>query len=387
MASYEDIRAYFDGTALFKDVVRIAARVPIVTGFTLDIDPLWGRLYDIENNLEDPHDPFRDNRFLYAALPSSSIPPPQPYGRGYRRRDLRKPVSMWKRETEIFRQNTGRERLPVTLTVVHRPLRAARPGERLEEDDTSLLQQLVQSILAVPVLVRIEERPRARLALASGDQITVPPTNSGTLGGVLNDQAGVSYGITCSHVVQTNDTVYDSGGNQIGICTADTRRVTLPSPRICDPVNLTAPHPIPSNGPDVNMLDCAVVLLLPTVTRPTIAGVAQALSPGQSVVHTGAATGTTRHWLGSLCLSYGFSSGGQDFCFRDAVELLPQPSGLFGHTVVPTQGDSGGWVLTDDQPPDWAGLFFGEDGRRGFLIRAKWVHEWAQQNTNSILTP
>jgi hypothetical protein len=161
MASYEDIRAYFDGTALFKDVVRIAARVPIVTGFTLDIDPLWGRLYDIENNLEDPHDPFRDNRFLYAALPSSSIPPPQPYGRGYRRRDLRKPVSMWKRETEIFRQNTGRERLPVTLTVVHRPLRAARPGERLEEDDTSLLQQLVQSILAVPVLVRIEERPRA----------------------------------------------------------------------------------------------------------------------------------------------------------------------------------------------------------------------------------
>lgn len=382
MASYEDIRAYFDESALLKEVVRNAARVPIVTGFTLDIDPLWSHLYDIENNLVDStHVPWG------GTLPPSSSLPFQPRDRGYRRRDLHKPVSLWKNETEITRQNTGRERLPVTLTVIHRPLRAARVGEHLDEDDTSLLQQLVRATLAFPVLVRIEERPRARLALASGDQITVPPTNSGTLGGVLNDQAGVSYGITCSHVAQTNDDVYDSGGNQIGICTADTQRVSLPNPLVCDPINLTAPHPIPSNGPDVNMLDCSVILLLSAVTRPTIAGIAQALSPGQSVVHTGASTGTTKHWLGSLCLSYGFSSGGQDFCFRDAVELVPQPSGLLGRTIVPTQGDSGGWVLTDDQPPDWAGLFFGEDGRRGFLIRAKWVHEWAQQSTNSILTP
>jgi hypothetical protein len=389
MASYEDIRAYFDESTLLQDVVRSAARVPIVTGFTLDIDPLWSRLYDIENDLVDPtHVPY-DTTLPPSSmtLPPSGILPFQLRDRGYRRRDLHKPLSSWKNETERIRKKTGRERLPVTLTVVHRPLRAARPGEHLDEDDTSLLQQLVRATSAVSVIVRIEERPRARLALASGDPITVPPTNSGTLGGVLNDQAGVLYGITCSHVAQTNDDVYDSGGNQIGICTADTRRVPLPNPRICDPVNLTAPNPIPSNGPDMNMLDCAVILLRSAVTRATIAGIAQALSPGQSVVHTGAVTGTTRHWLGSLCLSYGFSSSGQDFCFRDAVELVPQPSGLFGHTVVPTQGDSGGWVFTDDQPPDWAGLFFGEDGRRGFLIRAKWVHEWAQQRVNSILTP
>jgi hypothetical protein len=63
-----------------------------------------------------------------------------------------------------------------------------------------------------------------------------------------------------------------------------------------------------------------------------------------------------------LCLSYGFSCGGQNFCFRD-VELIPQPSGIFGRAIVPTQGDSGGWVLSDDQPAEWAGLFFGEDGK------------------------
>jgi hypothetical protein len=86
-------------------------------------------------------------------------------------------------------------------------------------------------------------------------------------------------------------------------------------------------------------------------------------------------------------LSYAFLGGGQKFCFLDVIELTPQPTGLLGRTLVPTLGDSGAWVLTDDQPPDWAGLFFGQDGKRGFAIRAKWVHEWAQTITSVVLTP
>jgi len=54
--------------------------------------------------------------------------------------------------------------------------------------------------------------------------------------------------------------------------------------------------------------------------------------------------------------------------------------------TVPTQGDSGGWVLTDDQPPRWAGLFFGEDGSRGFAIRASRVHDWAEKTVGQSLT-
>src|SRR6476620_6333010 len=146
MASYEDIRAYFDESTLLQDVVREAARFPIVTGFTLDIDPLWSHLYDIENNLVDrTHVP---PWAVSATLPPSNILPFQPRDRGYRRRDLHKPVSLWKNEAERIRKD--RERLPVTLTVVHRPLKAARPGEALQEDDTSLLQQLVRATEAVP---------------------------------------------------------------------------------------------------------------------------------------------------------------------------------------------------------------------------------------------
>jgi hypothetical protein len=211
---------------------------------------------------------------------------------------------------------------------------------------------LVRTTRDAGVLVRIEERPQARLAFVSGGQITVSSGKSGTLGGILDDQTGVSYGVTCSHVAQTNDAIYDMNGNQIGICTADTPLVSLPKPKICDPVNLAPPNPIPGNGPDVNMLDCSLIKLSSVVTRPTIAGVASALTPGQSFILTGAATPTTRHWLGSLCMSYQFAGGDQKFCFRDLIELIPQPTGILGGTIVPTQGDSGAWVLTNDQPPE-----------------------------------
>jgi hypothetical protein len=141
------------------------------------------------------------------------------------------------------------------------------------------------------------------------------------------------------------------------------------------------------------MLDCALIDLQTPVTRPKIVGVAKSLTSGQDVNLTGAKTHMTHHKLGSLCLSYCFSRGGLDYCFRDSIELIPQPWGPFGGTfgrmmtTVPVQGDSGGWVLTDDQPPAWACLFFGEDGNRGFAVRASWVHDWAEKETGTTLNP
>jgi hypothetical protein len=389
VATYEDIRNYFQRSELLRRAARSAAPFPIVTGFTLDIDPLWSHLYDVKNNLVDlDQSPLwtSDPRFFLSNWRSGALPvlPPD---RGYRRRDLNQEVSQWKNETEAFRKNTNRERLPVVLTIVHRPLRAPRRDESPEQDDTSVLQQLIRATREVPVLIRIEERPQAQLAFSSGDKISVSPTKAGTLGGILVDQAGNSYGITCSHVARTNDVIRDANGNQIGVCAADTPGVPLASNMVCDPVNLIVPNPSPGNGPHLNMLDCALIKMSSAVTRPAIAGVAQGLTPGQSVVLTGAVTGTTKHWLGSLCLSYAFHDGGRVLCFRDAIELIPQPRWIFGRGRVPTQGDSGGWVLTADQPPDWAGLFFGEDGKRGFAIRAKWVHDWAETNTSVSLTP
>lgn len=405
MPTYDDLRNYFEQSGQLQEAVRATVEIPIVSGFTLKVDPLWCLLYDIENDLIGWHSVLgRWPRDIHHLVDDLMHFPPERWRvrlfdaltdlmtnrfQGYRRRDLYRPVKLW---DELASSWGVRQRSPVNLTVVHRPLRSPTkeiPGT----SDQEQLQRLVQAIAQSQTSVRIEERPPARLALAPGDAIQVGNNSSGTLGGVLDDLAnGKSYGMTCAHVAATGNTVSDGAGTIIGTCTADTVRVTLRVATVCDPINLAVPNPSPGNGPDINMLDCALIELTSTVTRPKLGGIATTLTPGQNVTLQGASTGKSHHKLGSLCLSYSFNQSGQDFCFRDTIELLPQPWGPFGGalgqmmTKIPSQGDSGAWVLTADHPPDWAGIFFGEDGQRGFLIRSSWAHEWSENAVGSSLT-
>lgn len=393
MPTYEDLRTYFEESGPLREAARVAASVPIVRGFALDVNPIWAFLYDIEYRLISwPHNQFPVPIDWLIHLHSAGTPT-GPFlqwmktrYQGYRRRDLNRPVSAWQ---EVAPKHGLL--LPVTLTIVHHPLRTPLKDRGEERDEQEYLNSLVEIARSFSPNIRIEERPNAQLALASGDKIQAP--NSGTLGGVLDDRQGNSYGVTCAHVATSGHQVFDNAGQLVGACVAAVPRVTLPGRTVCDPVVLAMPNPYPGNGPDVNMLDCALVSMSVPVTRPKIGGVATSLTPGQDVTLSGAKTHTTSHKLGSLCISYCFSRGGKDYCFRDSIELLPQSRGPFGGALgrliatVPVQGDSGGWVLTDEQPPAWAGLFFGEDGNRGFAIRASWIHDWAQQTTGTQLNP
>lgn len=51
MPTYEDLRAYFDASEAMTQLARAASEIPIVHGFTLDVDPLWMLLYDIEDGV------------------------------------------------------------------------------------------------------------------------------------------------------------------------------------------------------------------------------------------------------------------------------------------------------------------------------------------------
>jgi len=398
MPTYDDLRAYFEESPL-REIVARAARMPIVSGFTLDVDPLWSIFYDLEDGLIDralwPAE--RRNRLQYFAQLTYGdvisamlwLDPILPIYQGYRRRDLRRQIKEWE---QLWLNVAGsRPRLPVILTVAHRPLRA--PAEGSESiDETQQLRTLVGIVSESKVFARIEERPPARLAFAGGDRIRIDPSRTGTLGGFLHSNDGTCYGVTCSHVAQQHDAVSDDLGQHLGTCVANSTLVSLPDNVVCDPVNLRFPATYPGNGPDVNMLDCSLVKLASPSANSSLASVASQLSQGLNVVMRGAETPFSRYKLGSLCISYQFKSGGNSYCFRDAIELVPEPRGPFGGklgqltTVVPVGGDSGSWVLTDDTPAQWAGLFFGEDGRRGFAIRAAWAFDWAKAEIQKALT-
>jgi hypothetical protein len=402
MPTYEDLRNYFQETAILRDAAKEASKVPIVRGYALDVDPLWSLAYDIEDGIADLSGDIwlrlyylenfgvAPNAFLIPELASHIYLLGQRF-QGYRRRNLFRSLKLWEKAQKLGPNGIDR-RLPVTMTIVHRQLRSPIEVNPKEDSDYEALRHLMLIASRAPGMVRVEERPPARLALASGDAIQIGGRKSGTLGGVLTDtKSGDLFGVTCAHVAKSGDVVTDGSGAAVGSCSANTTLIALPSAKSCDPENLATPNPAPGNGPDLNMLDCALVKLTASISRPTIATVARTLTQGQNVVLQGAKS-TTRHKLGSLCLSYQFTDSGQDYCFRDAIELLPQPFGPFGGwlgklmTRIPTQGDSGGWVLTDNHPCDWAGMFFAEDGNRGFAIRATWVHAWAQRAIGSTLT-
>jgi len=269
------------------------------------------------------------------------------------------------------------------MTIVHRPIQTPVSAEAgTDEADRA---RLIDIANRAATLVQVDERRIASLAFAPGDGITTSQGRSGTYGGTLTDNAGKSYGMSCAHVAEQGDTISDSSGGHLGTCKDHTSLVKLGAGLVCDPAVLQMPHPYPGNGPDVNMLDVSLIDLaaVPASAR-TLSGVAQSLTIGQDVDVDGSITKTSCR-LGSLAISYAFATAGKTFCFRDSIELKPRAKygiggalGTLLSTTLPTQGDSGAWVLTQDATPAWAGIFFAEDGQRGYCIRAKWAHAWAE---------
>jgi hypothetical protein len=55
LPTYDELRAYFDNPEALTNLARPAAEVPIVRGFSLDVDPIWTCFYDAEDGLIPPH--------------------------------------------------------------------------------------------------------------------------------------------------------------------------------------------------------------------------------------------------------------------------------------------------------------------------------------------
>ncbi len=385
MPTYEDLRAYFNESETLQNVVRQAADVQIVTGFTIDVHPLWIFLYDLEEGIFGKNFPAEAwvDRFIHFSSMLPLWPFPDwlaPAFQSYRRRDLKRQVALWSDHLRWVGKAGARS--PIMLTVAHRPIRTPVSDE--PNNDEADRARLIEIANASPAFVQVEERRQATLAFAPGDSIKTSQGRSGTYGGTLTDQHGKKYGMSCAHVAETGDTITDNAGTHLGTCAHHTTLSALGDGTVCDPVSLPMPVPSPGNGTSVNMLDLSLIDLatVPASTR-TLSGAAKSLTIGQDVEVDGAIT-KAKCRLGSLAISYAFTRGGKSYCFRDAIELKPRPrfgiGGAIGtlFSTLPTQGDSGAWVLTQESLPAWAGVFFAEDGQRGYCIRAKWAHDWAE---------
>src|ERR1700733_6321597 len=156
MPTYDDLRNYFQESGDLQAIARSASTVPIVSGFALDVNPLWSLLYDIENNLIQPppmYWPISQAEFflsfvntsssLSLSIPDSVFPWMRTRYQGFRRRNLYASVKGW---NEILTHLRSDKRfLPVMMTTVHRPLRPPEESPA-ETDDQRELSRLIASL-------------------------------------------------------------------------------------------------------------------------------------------------------------------------------------------------------------------------------------------------
>jgi len=97
---------------------------------------------------------------------------------------------------------------------------------------------------------------------------------------------------------------------------------------------------------------------------------------------TGAESGNSAYQIGGVCLTYEIGP----YCCQCLFELRAPPANFIfqrlAHMVakLPKGGDSGSWIETDSDSPDWCGLLVGGDHLLGYACEAQDIIDAAQIN-------
>jgi hypothetical protein len=249
--------------------------------------------------------------------------------------------------------------------------------------------------------VSFEVRPVARLAadhrgevrpLIGGVSIGMGTHLYGTLGGIVEDQNKVRYGVTCAHVFPAGTPIDqpalhdDARASAIGSSTTDIDLQQCPNQGPCNPY---------TGSPHIAAVDTRLVEFHPEITSELeilsvgpLAGVVRknSMTPGQSVTFVGRTSGNRVAEIGGLAVFYRFQMKGKAYCFRDLFEIRWRSlvAVLLGPVVQ--AGDSGAWVCTEsDQGPAWCGQIIGEDRHVGYATFAEnTVQAWSNAHKKDL---
>jgi hypothetical protein len=200
----------------------------------------------------------------------------------------------------------------------------------------------------------------------------------GTLGGVVEDSAGVRYGMTCAHVIPSAASVEqpalhdDAHATAIGTGAASIPLQQCPGTGPCNPY---------TGSPHIMTVDTRLVELaagvsadLEVLSIGQLTGVVakSSMAPGQDVTFVGRTSGNRVAQVGGLAVFYQLRVGGHAYCFRDLFEIRWRSflRSILGPVV--RAGDSGAWVCAETaQGPGWCGQVIGEDRHVGYATFAE----------------
>ena len=239
--------------------------------------------------------------------------------------------------------------------------------------------------------VVFETRPRATLysspkkirrPLVGGVSISSSSLGFGTLGGILKDDLGEKFGLTCSHVIDSQLNInqpaqIDSRNSSlVGKCVNKTNLISNNLPGMCNPYSNN-----PINTVDAGLIqfdagidaDMKILDIGPINEITSIAN----MSVFQDIEIMSRTSGHSRYIVGGLALAYEFEHDNQYYCFKNMFEIRSQGrlKTILSSPIKP--GDSGAWVCTPaNDGVGWCGMVVGCDRWQGFAIFSETIVDW-----------
>jgi len=251
-------------------------------------------------------------------------------------------------------------------------------------------QGVFDLIYEVCPLARLYAGPQSsHRPVVGGISIGVNPSDSGTLGGVVRDDMGQYYGITCGHIALSPNNVEQPSQTDGGGGSAST---------IGSVVHAEVPPPFPSYASAMKkdqkkyagQFDISIFKISNVKAKQEILklGKINGIMPTDDLEqdHRLEMTGRTSDWrvlaYGGITPYHNLHNAitGETYCYENPL-MLRDSSG--SQPVQP--GDSGAWVCTPAGPEYvWAGMVVGGDGQVGFAVSAEALKSWWEDAPRSM---
>jgi len=353
-----------------------------VQGVVLDIDPYWLTWWNYTRRFgvrEFERIPERSQfrffrRGLVDVLPENAFPVLP-----LRRKDLDDRPSDW----ASYARESGfdPDKSPVRVTICLRPGGAEAP--RLESNSYEILYE------TRPIAV-LSAGPKAyRRPLVGGLSAGVGAGVCGTMGGIVEDRQDPlqKYGVTCAHVM-TSGTVTQPAkidsrkAKSIGAVGAHSSLQLAAG--VCTPVSSTGLNTVDLALIKIDAFTSANLEILDIGPLTGVTPIA-AIGQGQLVEFTGRSSGNRSLRIGGLGVLYKLRWKGQDYCFKNTIQLnWPRFYQLIAGRPV-ARGDSGAWICNPNENGfGWCGMIIGEDRLHGYALYAETLEDWWEQQGFSM---
>lgn len=363
-----------------EEIQRIAAAAmesSQVQGVVLDIDPYWltGWNYTIRygsegfDRLRESFGFRRYDERYFVDLEENDFPTLP-----LTRENLRGGPPDW----EAYAKDHGfkPEQSPVRITICLRP--GAVEVRRFESERYRILYE------TRPIATLSADSKKYRRPVLGGLSTGVGTSSCGTMGGVVRDQNDPAkrYGVTCAHVMTSGrvDQPAKIDSKRAATIGAVSTHTSLQLPAgLCTPASATGVNTV-----DIALIeiDSAIAADLEVLDIGPLTGVTpiSGIGQGQLVEFTGRSSGNRALRVGALGIIYKLRSNGQDYCFKNIIQLnWPKFYQLLGGRPV-AKGDSGAWVCNSNESGfGWCGMIIGNDRLHGYAIYAETIEDWWKQ--------